>query len=283
MKLFLVSFANGRFKESQDLLNSSAIKNGVNATFDYSPEQLRKSSFYKKNKSILDQERGAGYWLWKPYIILESLKKMKLGDVLFYSDSGIQIISPIDPLVKIVLEKDIVLFSNDEHLNREYAKRDCFVLMGCDKKAYWDAKQIQASFQVYKKSKRSLEFVKKWLAYCCNEQILTDKSNMHGENFSDFVAHRHDQSILSLLSLKEHVEIFRDPSQWGNYSKHKEYRVFGEFLQHSYSTKPFTNSPYSQILNHHRNHLKVTRIKERIFLLRETAISLAKGILSFSN
>ena len=32
--------------------------------------------FNEKYKSILCNTRGGGYWLWKPYIIYETLKKL---------------------------------------------------------------------------------------------------------------------------------------------------------------------------------------------------------------
>ena len=34
------------------------------------------NDFIEKNKSILNCTRGGGYWLWKPYIINETLKKI---------------------------------------------------------------------------------------------------------------------------------------------------------------------------------------------------------------
>ena len=36
--------------------------------------------FKNKNVAILNKNKGAGYWLWKPYVILEKLKKIDLGE-----------------------------------------------------------------------------------------------------------------------------------------------------------------------------------------------------------
>lgn len=269
MKTCVVSFADEKFRECQKKLEASALKFGADEVRSYSPDDLYKTGFYQKNKSVLDQKRGRGYWLWKPFFILEALKAMDYGDIVIYSDAGIKIIDSLEPLKKIALEKEIVLFSNDEHLNCEYTKRDCFILMGCDFPNYHLSKQIQASFQVYKKSEKSVEFVKKWLGFCENDKLLTDRANTCGEeNFPCFVEHRHDQSILSLLAQKEGLEIFRDPCQWGNYSKVKEMRVFGEFLQRPYSGSPFLNSVYPQITNHHRNQ-KVKSVKGFVWKLRQ--------------
>jgi hypothetical protein len=42
-----------------------------------------------------------------------------------------------------------------------------------------------------------------------------DKKSELGEENMDFITHRHDQSVLSLLLKKYGVDKYRDPSQWG--------------------------------------------------------------------
>jgi hypothetical protein len=32
------------------------------------------TEFYQEHKQILDRNKGGGYWLWKPFIILEALR-----------------------------------------------------------------------------------------------------------------------------------------------------------------------------------------------------------------
>jgi hypothetical protein len=48
--------------------------------FFYSDSWLKKTEYYKKNKFILDQERGGGFWCWKPYVIYETLNKLNNND-----------------------------------------------------------------------------------------------------------------------------------------------------------------------------------------------------------
>jgi hypothetical protein len=58
------------------------------------------------------------------------------------------------------------------------------------------------------------------------------------QNSLEFKDHRHDQSILSLLVKKYNIEIFRDPTQWGNSEK-----------------ELFKNSSYDQLFFHHRGNI----------------------------
>ena len=72
-----------------------------------------------KNKKILDAPKGIGYWLWKPFIILETMKNISEGDVIVYSDSGIEIIENLDPLITICKEqKPVLLFANENLKNQ---------------------------------------------------------------------------------------------------------------------------------------------------------------------
>jgi hypothetical protein len=68
-------------------------------------------------------------------------------------------------------------------------------------------------------------------------------------NLDEFIDHRHDQSVLSLIATHYGLQGFRWPSQWGNHEKLPEYRVEGEFLAEPYSIQPYTNSPYGTILS----------------------------------
>jgi hypothetical protein len=131
MKVYLVSYANGRFIPDQALLTASALRFGVTDVRPWSQQMLHRTAFYSENKAILDLERGAGYWLWKPFIISETLKEMEEGDCLIYSDSGIQVVADLTPLFRIALERDLVFFLGTGQC-RQWTKRDCFYFLNAD-------------------------------------------------------------------------------------------------------------------------------------------------------
>jgi hypothetical protein len=255
---YLVNYANRNFYASQARLNASAMKFGIDQVFSYQEKDIIGTEFYKKNQEILNQPKGAGFWIWKPYIILDVLSKIKENDIVVYSDSGIEIIGHLDPLFELCHKQGgILLFQTHVHLNRTWTKRDCFVLMGCDSSEYWEAQQLMGGFSIFMKNERSIKFVEEWLYYCCNKFIITDIPNVCGlENLPDFLDHRHDQSVLSILDVKHNIEVFRDPSQWGNRFKIESFRVPNEFTNHGqinvYSSFPYSNSPYGTLLNLHR-------------------------------
>ena len=89
--------------------------------------------------------------------------------------------------------------------------------MDCDKGKYYETEQVCGSPCLFFNNEMSKNFVEKWLFYCKNPAILTDIPNICSKtDLLEFKAHRHDQSVLSLLALKENISIQRDPSQYGN-------------------------------------------------------------------
>lgn len=184
-------------------------------------ERDLEDDFIDSNKNIFCQKRGFGYWLWKPYLISRALDQIEFGDYLIYCDSASIITNPIDILFDLCGENnDILLFENmngsldKPWINKHWTKADCFNLMDCAESKYYDGLQVDAAFQVYRKTEKTVEFVKQYLGFCQNENILTDSSNITGPNLEGFVDHRHDQSVLSLLAIKNNVRLESCPSQW---------------------------------------------------------------------
>ncbi len=264
MRVVLTNLSNALYKSSRLRLNESAKQFGISEIKSYDFEDIKCTPFYTNNKKILDQPKAMGYWLWKPYIILEAIKDLSEGDIVIYSDCGIEIVRELDPLIRICSEQQpILLFANGNFLNAIWTKRDCFILMDCDNKSYWYDLQCDAAFILFRKSASSIQFLEEWLRCSTDERILVDLPNTCGKkNLPGFIEHRRDQSILSLLAHKFQIPLFRMPTQFGNHYKAPEFRIKGEFncvnqlkqKQLAYYTKyPYYNSSYYQLLNHHRS------------------------------
>jgi hypothetical protein len=103
--------------------------------------------------------------------------------------------------------------------------------MGLDKEEYLNQNQLLASYILMRKNDFVLNFVDELLTYAKDYRIITDSPNECGlPNYPEFMDHRHDQSILSLLGRKYNIKNIPDVTQYG----------IGRMIT-------------SQILNHHRN------------------------------
>lgn len=209
VKVYLVSFATPEFYESQERLNKSVLKLGVDGAFPYTMEMIKKTDFYKENKELLDKKQRVGFAVWKPYIISEAMKKINYGDILIYCDSGISLKSSLNRFIEICKKEGIVLFESSPVM-KQWTKRDCFILMGADEEKYHNAKQIMGGLNLWKKTKISEKIVSEWLEFCKDERIIGDMSNQCGyPNYPEFIEHRWDQSVLSILAVKYSKHIKR--------------------------------------------------------------------------
>jgi hypothetical protein len=256
VSVILVCYATKEYAMSQGDLVRSARAQGIERCLALSPSDLD-PDFKRANARILSYRKGAGCWLWKPYIILRTLEGAADGDTVLYADSGAQLVSSPEPLARLCgANAGILLFQVHDRLNCEWTKQDCFHYMGCDSGQYYMQQQVHGAFQVYRKCERSVRFVKEYLRFCMDRRIVTDKPNQCGQdNQPQFRAHRHDQSVLSLLAARETLEIYRDPSQFGNRYKREDLRVEYEYLgiPNGYAATPYFNSPYPTIFDHHRS------------------------------
>jgi hypothetical protein len=194
--------------------------------------------FREKNSNILNQKRGAGYFLWKPYFIHKILNAFEDDDIIFYVDTGNVFISNPEIIYQhLESNNGVILFDNRDGMQNGLAaqnfiscKKDCFVLMNCDNDEYINGLHLNGSYLVFKNNDFARNFVSEWLDFCQNEEILTDTPNKFGDNYPGYYDHRHDQSILSLLAIKHKIKPLVDPSEWGNKCGIREFPQM--FLHH---------------------------------------------------
>ena len=202
--IYLVTYADGEgYISNQKVLAESALNNCVDVIYMYRNSHLD-SEFVAKNKKILDAKRGAGYWLWKPYVVLKTLQQIPEGAVMIYLDSGMKIIKPLDGFVNRLSGYDMV-FVDTPVLNKEYVKRDLFKLFDMDNEAGRNTMHLSGGMFIVRNTARSREFVQKWLDIGQIDGAITDEPSE--DEYPEFKEHRHDQSILSLLFAQNPAEI----------------------------------------------------------------------------
>ena len=172
--------------------------------YSYSPEDID-LKFKKENLNILSFSRGSGYWLWKPYFLLKTIKeKLNYGDYLIYTDAGILYINKVQIAINFMISKKAEMWViRLNFIEKYYTKRDVFLLLKADSSIYTDTYQFMAGIQIYKKSKFTEKFLEELLRFSKDKRLITDDPNTLGlPNYKGFIENRHDQSILSLLTKK---------------------------------------------------------------------------------
>lgn len=254
-KSYFISFSGSVGEQNEDLavrqkmLSDSARRHAnVDEVIQWTRDELLTSDFYQQNKRILDQPRGAGYWSWKPYIILQTLNKVGDNDWVVYSDIGKPfrrgdntragnnaigniMHTPVDSIIRYADQHNGFtpgVWIPHYGAAKMWSKRDCFVGMGCDFPEYHNSGQVQAGYSCWSNSKASRAFLTQWLYWCQVEAVISDNTNQYGKpNFAEFRDHRHDQSIMTNLVIKNNILLF------GPKSKSLEgFRDFNHILRH---------------------------------------------------
>ncbi|MBP0902859.1 hypothetical protein ACFSKN_07550 [Mariniflexile gromovii] len=213
----VVNFADKKFRGKQKWSSFTAKVFGkVDRVIEYSPEDIEKSQ-WDLHASSLKYSKGFGNYFWKPYLVNKALKEVKEGEYLLSADSGSIFIKSVLPLVKhLEKSKKNILCFRLLLIEKQWTKKDAFILMDCDSPEYTNTPQITSTFVLVKKCKESIDFIKDWEKYSRDSRILSDDPSVLGADYPEFIQNRHDQTILSLLSKKHgNVLIEGDMSDYG--------------------------------------------------------------------
>lgn len=211
-------------KESQNL-------KFFNEIYGFSDKYLKteKDFWLKHGHFIENNNRGYGYWLWKPYLIKKELDKMKENDILIYCDSGCQInengkrrlYEYIDMLN--TSEYGVISFQL-EHLESLYTKNKVFETLEINKPFL----QCMATVILLKKNLHSTTVIDEWYTHCENYELINDE---HSKEEDCFIDHRHDQSILSAIVNKRGSLKLKDETYFSNWIDGENYPFLAKRLR----------------------------------------------------
>lgn len=163
--------------------------------------------FWSQHKDfILNSPRGFGYWLWKPFIMLETMKTLKEGDILVYIDCGCELnIKGLDRFkeyLNTVKKNNSLLFHLEEkHTEWQWNKMDLISHLGMQDHKSLFLPQTVGGIQLHKCCKENIKFLEEYYNTCCKYNLIDDSPSKI-PNTSQFIEHRHDQSVASLLAKK---------------------------------------------------------------------------------
>lgn len=202
MAVFL-TFGDARYELALRRIEKEAAASGF---FDHlsvkRPVDLGRAFWRAHGRFIRANRHGYGLWIWKPHLILEELTKRPPGEIVVYADAGCTIDGRcgerLDAYCDLVRRSRLgVLAFRLIHDEKRYTKGDVFEALNA-----WhlkDTRQLLGSVIVFRSCDASIAFVRDWSALAADRQLLSDAPSTV-PNDPSFVAHRHDQSLFSLLA-----------------------------------------------------------------------------------
>ena len=237
--LYVINFADANYARQQALNTKSAREQGkADAVFEFHEEDIMElKEQFPEHFGI---KRGFGLWFWKPYLIMKAMDKVNDGDYLFYCDSGAVFIYDIHQFIPDLEAsgKDMMVFEQPL-LAHCFTKGETYHLLGCNDYA---GNQLLGGYIFLKKSAESRRYMQEWHDAMTDLRVLSgDKFFPEIKDHRDFIAHREDQSILTILCKKWGIEGHRDPSDFGEFPW--QYALVGGFHR-----KKYPNSHYPTLL-----------------------------------
>lgn len=213
-KIWATTFGGGgqRYHNAANRLKTELSQiNLFDNIIAYTDEYLKNDSEFwnKHNNFIINNSRGYGYWIWKPYIIMKTLDKLNDDDMLVYLDAGCEIVNNSDSsnkMNKLISDTSNITYTSTGHDEKTYTKMDLFKYMEVDKNMdILNSIMHQAGVIIIKKNKHTTAFMNEWYNIMGNYHLVDDSQSIL-KNDASFIEHRHDQSIFSLLIKTKYVD-----------------------------------------------------------------------------
>ena len=160
------------------------------------------TKFASAHADVLQQKRGGGYWLWKPYFVARVLAGLAEGELLFYADAGCEFKGNPTPYLLLAHQHGFLGFHQPPHMTMHvWTKGDIFSAVGLNSSVFGPKPQVIAGIFALRKSQLSTAFVSYWLRLCTDLQLISDAPSVE-PNHASFEESRHDMSIFSALFYK---------------------------------------------------------------------------------
>jgi len=212
LHLIAISYAHGCCTKSLKRNREQALKVGVDEARSYGKEHLG-PEWQAANSKVLSQKRGGGWWLWKPYVVLQTLKDPALPwdtGVVLWVDAGNYLHADPRPILHEALEEsDIMALRLKQCLESDWTSKLTLQKMNMSSRySLLDRPQLGAYFLAFRKTQAVMAFVEEWLRLSEDPETLlglaATKPAQGGdlseeEDIPTFMTHQADQSIFSLL------------------------------------------------------------------------------------
>eukprot|EP00929_Paragymnodinium_shiwhaense_P091059 TRINITY_DN51104_c0_g1_i1.p1 TRINITY_DN51104_c0_g1~~TRINITY_DN51104_c0_g1_i1.p1 ORF type:complete len:936 (+),score=211.94 TRINITY_DN51104_c0_g1_i1:87-2894(+) len=207
-----VSYAAGCCEQALRKNRRQAQLVGIDDARAFGKEHLD-PSWAAKHEATLSQKPGGGWWLWKPHVILKTLKDPSLPwgrGVVVWVDAGNYLhADPRDLAATALRDSDVSAIRLKWCLEADWTSKLTFERMNMTNRyAVVDRPQLGAYFLLFRKTQKSIDFVEEWLRVSEDPEALlgTPESRTRDDaainsdvEIPGFQKQMADQSVFSIL------------------------------------------------------------------------------------
>lgn len=154
--------------------------------------------------SIINIKRGGGLWSWKPDIILSTMKKAQIGDIIVYCDAGCSLYPSREwERYWSKLEYHDIIAQRIFQKTKQWTRKEIIDYFKENGTKWLSQFQYQATILI-KVTEFTKQFVKEWRDLMIEhpEFVMDVLKDEYKEQLPCFIENRHDQAIYSALIYK---------------------------------------------------------------------------------
>jgi hypothetical protein len=232
-----VSFASRRLAGSLARIRAEAAALGrFRSIHALTPRGLGKDYWAVHAETVRGQRRGYGLWTWKPYVVRRVLNEIPTDDVLVYCDAGCSLnvegVPRLDAYAGLAAghPAQMLAFTLDQPVG-EWTKRATLQAAAASDEVR-ARPMVSATALVVRSSALAVELLREWESRMADLRIVDDSPSPGGEH-AEFKAHRHDQSVFSLLAHERAILTIPDETWWHPvWDEHREFPIHARRWRH---------------------------------------------------
>ena len=214
MKKYAITYGNDNYKIQREFFKETAVKSTF---FDevriFNADDIN-SQFAIKTGGRFTMKKGGGYWLWKPYLIKKMFDEMNNNDLLFYFDAGSMVNSKgksrFEDYVEMLFDSETGTIDFElPYREYQYTLQETFNYFKSPENII-NTNQLMSTILIFRKCAHSSQLVNTWYDVACNNPVLFTDEFEDLPQCEAFVAHRHDQSIFSVIRKQYGANILTD-------------------------------------------------------------------------
>ncbi len=206
MQVFLVAFADPKYLGTLERLRGEAERMRVfDAVFCWSDSDIDRQ-FMDRHREFIDANpRGYGYWVWKAQVVKQALDMIPDNSILFYADAGCVMnhnnIFRLSEYCKLIEEHPsgrLVFELTGDHKEYLWTQKHTLRQLGLTDPEKLASPQLISGVFGIRKVPHNIAFVERFSAATQRYDLISDCAIV--PNDPDFMEHRHDQSVWSVLN-----------------------------------------------------------------------------------
>lgn len=235
-KKILISFADSRlFRSARRLERQAEMMETFDSVKIFSEHELGEDFKESVDPLLSSSSPGFGFWVWKPQIILQSLNALEEDDIVLYVDVGCHLNpggkSRLADYFQMVTESTAGILAFQAKPPKDQPKWDGRWLPTFpdaqwtkgDLLDFFDVRgrldiietpTVGAGILLVRKCQAATRIISSWLELMVQNPSLIDDSISKSPNHPWFVAHRHDQSVFSIIAKQNEVPLLSAFEYW---------------------------------------------------------------------